>query len=332
MKNKIDYILLALSVMLATVTVACQGVGANDDEYVVVIVTDQATTFADEIARFKSSMQNLGYIEEENITYLTLSLDNILTDERYLTRDFDAYYLANPAQLSNLLESKDDDIPIVTHTITPDSPALNQITSFEEPNGQFTGTIAVSSQEATIAALRELFPEVETVYMPIEERSIDGTAAFTEIEAILKAQGFEVRIQSLAVSPDLPDAIRDLPEDIDAIAIAPSRHDGEPICPLWMDAAEQRGIPFVLLGRSNASWCVPTFAMVGAPREPGSNPGALQMDLVLQGTPISEIPIEVHQFERLLIHQTRLDAAGLEIDASFYERDDVIIRRERADE
>lgn len=317
---------IALCLLASTISVACQAQEAQSQgEFVVVIAKDADATYDDDIVRFQEDMATLGYVEGENITYLTLLQNETLADERYLTREFDAYYIANPDRLTDLLQSKDDDIPVIARAIGPNSLSPDQVFSLENSGRQITGSIIVPPGLDILSLLKELFPEVVNPYVPVEQGTIATGIMITNTEAVAADLGISPTIKVVpSTVEDVELAIDTLPADIDTIAILPGGHTDEDVCALWEGAAQARGIVFVLVKGNSVPWCTPSVTIIVDSSVAGST-SAQQMDQLLQGTPVARIPIESMTWEQIVVDQDALEAAGIELSAAAYNRDDVII-------
>lgn len=318
---KLKQLCIAVLVYACVVSlVACSNPGgpARDMQTVVILEASSENGSSGFVRGFKEAMTELGYVEGENITYLQGDSSRLLAFEAYVARDFDAYLVFRGTSLLELLDEKNDDLPIVAFNILETPRAEQFVDADGYPTGQFTGAFAEDTLSTDFMRLLvALDPDIETIYIPLADADLTSLNAMDDLDALAQELGVTLRIDDVEVS-EIDAAIADLPA-IDVIFTLAGEHEERATCRQWRVAAAERGVLYQGLN-AHLRGCEPIFRDL-----PGSEQGtaaphdiaAEQMDLLLKGTPVTDIPFVVIQEGQISVNEEMVNAAGFTIDEAF---------------
>ena len=178
---------------------------------------------------FKDEMTQLGYVEGENITYMTVSFENVAPE------DFQAQYAL---QLQAMVDAKVDVFVTNTDTdamnikdVTGNTPIVFQrsddpvstgaVASLVNPGGTMTGTITNRPHERRLQLLTEVKPTTKKIYYLYSTLTGEADAVLQQVQTIGSQLGIEVVPAPIT---DLASALTDLentPEDTDWLFLTP---------------------------------------------------------------------------------------------------------------
>lgn len=306
----------------AIVLTAC---GGSEVESFTVGIANPSGGLVTVVDGFKTGMVENGYIEGENVTYIddgVLGGDSAVWEaalQEMIDQEVDLI-LTMGTPMSIKAQEMTSEIPIVFAPIT-DPLSAGLVNSIREPGGNLTG-IRVGGQDIPrLAWIKEVAPEIQTVYIAYNPNDPAPTSILPE----LRETAVELSIELIEVeTPDedaMAEAASNIPDNADAIYVMP---DGMAIAniPTFRDSALTRQIPLA---------SIPLFgADMGVLLTYGFDPfdvgqaTARMADTILQGTDPTELPVETSDFF-LTINLETASAIGLEVpDAVLREAADII--------
>lgn len=312
-------IYLLTIIFSASLMAACRGqADQTQSNYTIVIIEVEENRDDRFVSGVMEELAVLGYIEGENITYLRGELSSLITNETFVARDFDAYFVYRGASLLELLDEKNDNIPVVATNIVEAPGSELFVGEDGYPTGQFTGAFVGEAVELTyLELLAAINPQLDTVYIPVADEDTATLTALEDLDALATELDITLVIDNVEAS-EIEAAIADLPDDVDAILTLTGVHETETTCQLWRSAATQVSALYQGVG-AHIIGCEPLFrpqfgsGQGGAPHELTAG----QLALVLQGTPVTEIPFDRSSESELTVNEEMAGAVGIIIDEAF---------------
>ena len=214
----------ALELCLLLMTIG--GCKAPPDIFTVGIVA-----YADSVATgregFKDGMAELGYIENENIRYVNVFLsenNDQMTDlkiKELLSQDVDLILTSGPI----ILKSKEilkGDLPIL---FGGDAYPVESgmVRSLKHPGGNITGVKTADNISKALEWLTTIANGAKKVYLPYGPDDSMSIRVLSELNKAASELGIELVIQKVSSVEETIAAIEDLPKDIDAVFMVPSK-------------------------------------------------------------------------------------------------------------
>lgn len=299
-KMRVVLVLLMLSVLLVSAAQA-------QDSFVVGIV-NATSAYDTVIDSMKATLTALGYVEGENVTYV---YEGVAGEEvaAFAQRVIDAdpdVLVTLTTRVTEVVLGLTDDIPVVFAPVV-DPIGAGFVESLEHPGGMATGVTNGGYSVPRLEYFLQLVPGVERLYVPFDPNDAASNRAMSEITPVLAERQIELLQQEVTDEASTTAAIAALPEDIDAIYVAPgglltATTDD------WLAAAMERGIPLTAV-RLAAQGVLLTYSDdLGVTGEQTAEIVAQ----VLEGTPPGEIPVATSQFI-LTINEHTAQLLGIDI-------------------
>ncbi|PJF28665.1 MAG: hypothetical protein CUN52_12300 [Phototrophicales bacterium] len=200
----------------------------NTPQYVVAL-----TSFFIDPQYFKDEMTQLGYIEGENIRYMTFSFVDL--GENAMPEDFMNEY---NRQLQIMIESDVDvfvtntdtdavflkatvgDTPIV-FARSDDPVATGAVADLITPGGTITGIVTNRPHERRLQILKEIKPSTDKVYYLYSPMTLEAETVLGQVQVVAT----QLDVQLIPVpTPDAAtaiDAMKNMPEGVDWIFLTP---------------------------------------------------------------------------------------------------------------
>ncbi len=308
MKHARFYLVVLLVVLLAVLLpVVAGGVAATSqaqESFTVVIYDALPGIFDDVIAGFQTQMVELGYVEDENITYIFATNGDELAEA--LKGDVDLV-LSIPGGIIFSSGVVVRDTPIL-FIASRDPVAERLVASLDAPGGPITGVMVDPALEQRLDAAAVLLPEAKTFYV-ITDSSADGTA--TMVDAL----------QTLADERELTLVIADVPAgDSDAAETAEAGipEDAAAILAIntgsvtaWPRVAVAHGLPLISDSVGTPMDYGPLLAYVLDMNGAGAAAAGLAYQM-FQGANPAELAVQVAP-SHLIIDQRIADAVAVEV-------------------
>lgn len=275
------------------------------------------------IEGLKEGMAELGYTEGQNITYLSREITSEselqAAAQAYVSDGVDLIFTVTNGATAAALEATET-IPVVAGIVTY-AVESGYAESLAQPGGNFTGVDIGPVTVARFELLLEMFPDLQQVYIPMQEGYAPAVIGLEAIRPIAEAAGVELVVEYFTTTEQVPPAIENLPADVDAIFTLPDIFVGSGYLLAWAQKAIERGIPHAHITSANLG---PLFSY-GANVFANGRQAAHLVDLIFDGAAPGELPVEIGEFY-LIINLQTAEAAGLEVGDQFLNRANEIIR------
>ncbi len=314
-------LLLAFSWSLA----ACGSSAPEEPEMITVGVMNLAPVLDPIFDGFKTGMEELGYVEGENITYIydgpvgdVTKLD--AAAQALVDQDVDLILaLSTPAALAAMRTT--GEIPIVFAPIA-DTLRAGLVSDLAQPDANGTGVQWGISEPRRLEWLLTLAPDVEKIYLPYNPDDNAATIILEDIKATAEQLDVELMLREARTEEEITAAISDIPEDADAVFLLP---DSLLVSRMseFAEAAVARKLPITAPGDTTVragglmSYGM-AFVKVG-------EQSARLADQILQGAAVSDLPVETAEFF-LDVNLKTAEAIDMEISDDILRQANQIIR------
>jgi putative ABC transport system substrate-binding protein len=177
------------------------------------------------LANFKKTLAELGHVEGKNVTYVDNgSVQNLEDVDAAAQRLRDAkvdlvFVFATPTARAVQKAFAGTDIPIVF--LLSSNPVQDKlVASLGQPGGNITGVSLYGSEGKRLEWLHQLDPKIKRVYFPYDPRTPSSLSVLAAMQAVAPKLGIEVVEQQLVSPGGVDQALKTMPQDIDAITIA----------------------------------------------------------------------------------------------------------------
>lgn len=245
----ITRITLAWSAVFCFIVVSFLGGPVFAETYTIGIVS-HFEILDSSIEGFKNGMQQLGYIEGRNITYIYSepieeSLKNVeIQVSKMLAERADILFAAGNVLTDHVIKSVDgNNIPILfaAASLPVEFGLVNSISS---PGGNVTGTRLPFTAPKTLEWFLKISPEAKKALVPFNPGDSVSKAILAVLEDRIAGIGIEMVYREVHSVEEACDAIENLPKDIDAVFRIPSP-TLDPRNSKLSEAAIKRRIPMI---------------------------------------------------------------------------------------
>lgn len=317
-RNKGILFLLAIIIFIIPGAVFAQ----DDDIPTVGILLYDAPTFIDE-------MTNLGYIEGENINYMTLNIfeypieewgeQTALQTQAMLDADVDLFAVLNDTDAFNLRQRTDK--PIV-FSISDDPVATGAVADLTVPGGNTTGLVSNRHHERRLQLLTEIDPQMDTVYYLYAAFALEGEDVFNSVHALGEELGIDVIGAPVTDSASGIEAIANAPDTVDWFFLTPYTPFDVEFTDALIAASRERHAPIATyFGSANPGMIVnygPDFIAV-------TRQTAGIVDNVLRGANPGELPVIIAE-NSLVINLEEAELVNFEVPVAILRQADQIVR------
>jgi putative ABC transport system substrate-binding protein len=314
--------LCIISLLLA----ACGGVQAQGKTYTIGVICDHVAV-EKSFEGFKEGMVELGYVEDENVTYI---YNGAMPDPQMGEREAESlvaqgvdliFTIGTQATLQAKQAVEGTDVPVVF------APLLNPVEegiveSIRHPGGNVTGVQMGNTLPKALEWLLKLAPEATEVYVPYNPEDAVSVTAIAPLREAVAALGVELLLDEVDTAEEAMAAIETLPENVGAIFLIPAPSIESRISDVIKTATE-RGIATgsYMSGHAEAgalvSYTSDFFCM-------GKQAASLA-DQTLRGTAPAGLPVETSEYF-LNINLQTAEAIGLDIPDEILRQADTVVR------
>jgi putative ABC transport system substrate-binding protein len=326
-RNKIMLVMLFFSLAIGLNQSYAQ---ENDQQYTIAL-----TSFFADNTPFIDEMAQLGFIEGENVTYLTFSFEGFgnenTTPEEYaneynrqLQAMIDAgvdVFVTNTDTDAVNLKAMVGDTPIV-FARSDDPVATGAVADLIIPGGTMTGTITNRPHERRLQILKEIKPDTDKVLYLYSPFTMEAESVLQQVLAVAETLGIEIIAIQTPDAITAIEALQTVPEGIDWIFMTPY----VPFDISFTDAvtaismAQGAGVSAVIDDIS------PLYLMGYGPNLAASDRQAARIVArILRGASPAEMPVEIAE-NYLTINLEAAEAIGLEIPVGILRQANRIMR------
>ena len=305
--------------------VACQG--EEEKETYTVGIVNLTSSLDSTVEGFKDGLEELGYVEGKNITYIydgpVNSIDGLgAAVDKLLEEDVDLLFaVSTPAALAAQNAVAGTDIPVLFAPIN-DPVASGLVESLAQPGGNLTGIQVGGFLPKEFEWLLTLDPSIETVFSPYNPDDQSAVLGSTVLGEQAAASGITVVAPEVGSADDVVAAIADMPDSVDAIFLATDSMVLSQVA-AFTEAAAERGLPLASINQAQAE----AGALMGYGPEfyPVGEQAARLADQILGGIPPSDLPVETAEFF-FSVNMKTANEIGLEIPNGILQQATHIVR------
>ncbi|MFW5692415.1 MAG: ABC transporter substrate-binding protein [Chloroflexota bacterium] len=248
------------------------------------------------VQAFKTGMAELGYVEGRNVRYMDPGaipdpVARAAWVQTLVEADVDLLIgIATPGAIS--AKAGTEDIPIIFFPVT-DPVGSGLVDSLQTPGSNATGVTNGNPHPLRLQLLLELDPTIEVIYAPYDADSPPALATLPSLEQAASELGVELMLLPVRTTEEIEQAIRNIPEEVDAIFNLPDPRVANR-WPDWMRAAIARGIPYSSLSYAEVEGGV--LMAYGEELDSVGRQAARMADAVLRGVSPADIPVETSEF------------------------------------
>lgn len=280
---------------------------------------------------FIAKMTELGYIEQQNVTYMMLSYENV-DPEKYqesynqqiqamVNAGVDVFVVSTDTE-ALMLQPLAGNIPIV-FCRSDDPVATGAVQDLVTPGGQMTGSVTNRPHERRLQILTEIKPATQKIYYMYGTQTLEAETVLHQVEAVAAELGVEVIPAPMNDGPSGIEMLRNMPDDIDWMFVTP-------YIPYFDPAFMEELNAVAAAHKIGVAWIIPEpvqgYVMGYGPNIAVSDQQAAQIvDRILRGAKPSDLPVQTVE-NHLLINLETAEDIGLEIPVSVLRQADMIIR------
>lgn len=279
---------------------------------------------------FKAGMEELGYIEGENVNYRLLDLADVppeeyveqfnLQVEVIVAEGVDVIVVNTDTDAVNI-SSMTGDIPIVFGR-SDDPVATGAVADLVTPGGNMTGTITNRPHERRLQILTEIYPETDAVYYLYSTLTGEAETVREQVEAVGEELGVEVVPAPITDVESALTLLENTPEEVDWLFLTPfvpfDPQFTETLVAVSME--RQIGITWV------TDDAFPGYLMGYGPSIQASEAQAAQIvDRILRGASPADLPVQTAE-NYLMINLEAAAQINLEIPEGILRQANLIVR------
>jgi len=319
------YVIFAVIFITSLLLVGCSGMG--EKKTYTIGVVNLAAAFDPILEGFKTGMEEAGYKEGENVTYLYEgpaanpdALDEVL--ENLKSQDVDlvlTFGTTATLKAKQLLEGTD--IPVIFGPVT-DPVSAGIVTDLINPGGNITGIRTGNPTPKRLEWLMAIAPEIKRIYVFNNPNDKSSAAAIEALAETASLYGVELVVRDAGNPEEIDAGLNAIPEDVDAIFI-PASAFYEAQISKFIDAANQRKLPLAAPATANVwTGALTSFGHDNVPLGKQASRMAVQ---ILSGVKPSDLPIENADLF-LAINLLAANTIGLNIPDEILRQADIIVR------
>lgn len=314
----------------AVVVTACQSaqVEPSGPQFTIGLVTNNPNGMRN-VAGFIEGMEELGYVEGENVTYLFASepvkgddLDRELSE--FVDGGVDLIFTAGtPTGIAAHRATEGTRIPVVFGVIA-DPIGAGVMTDLSRPGGNLTGVKTVQDQGRRLELLREIAPDSQRVLVPYNPDDPAATGAIDQIMALAPELGVELVLRQARSPGEVQGLLGNIPAEVDALFLVPDSVVNAHLDQI-LEVADQLRLP--TSGPSTAQVEEGALMAFGFVHRAAGAQAAHIADRVLRGGNPAEIPVEDTE-SYLAINLITAESIGLSISDEILRQAEVVVRAE----
>ncbi len=261
---------------------------------------------------FTSEMESLGYgadkvsIDYQNAQGEQSNLNSICQKFAGDNKDL-IVAIATPSALSAAAAAPD--IPLIFSAVT-DPVGANLVKNPDQPEGKITGTSDAIPVDQVFDLMKKLTPNVKTVGMIYNLGEPNSVSVITQAKAYCDANGIVYTEATVTNSSEVQQAAQSLAGNCDAI-YTPIDNTVASAMPVLAQVAKQAKLP--VYPGADSMVIDGGFATIGIDYTLLGKQTAAMAAKVLEGTPISEIPVETLTDFSTIINKTTAQELGITI-------------------
>jgi putative ABC transport system substrate-binding protein len=279
------------------------------------------------LAGFKEGMTELGYIEDENVTYLydgatvdMTKLDSVA--QGLVETDVDLILsITTPATQAAQRATAGTDIPVVFVPVT-DPVGAGLVDSLKRPGGNITGVTFGTQEGRRLEWLVQVVPTIERIYVPYNPEDQSAILALEVASTTATKLDVELITHEVRNPEQVVDAIENIPEEADAIFFLPDSLVSTRM-PDFIQAAIESQLP-----TSGANIEVVKDGILtsyGMEQTSSGKQAAHLAAQIFQGARPADLPVETAEFFSAVNLKTA-ETIGLDISNEILLQADIIIR------
>ncbi len=318
-------LLTGFLLLLAFSLSACGSTTAEEPDMVTVGVVSLAPVFDQIYEGFQDKMTELGYVEGENITYLydgpvgdIARLDTVA--QEMVAQNVDLLLaFSTPATQASMRATTE--IPILFAPIS-DPIGAGLVTSLANPGENATGVTFGIGEPRRLQWLLDIAPGIEQIYVPYNPNDGSAVGILQKIQEVAAPLNVELLLREAPDEAGIAAAIENIPDEADAIFLLPDTLLVNRM-PEFAEAAIAHKLPI----SAPSDVTVPQGGLITYSMRfyPLGEQLAVMAQKIVQGTAVSELPVETAEFF-LDINLKTADAIGLEISDDILRQANTIIR------
>ena len=270
----------------------------DQDDSVTVGIVNLTDALALGIDGYKAGMANLGYEEDQNITYIydgpVGSIDNLdAAVQKLVDADVDIIFsLSTPATLAAKRVTAGTDIPVIFGVVT--NPVVTGIVENPvEPEANITGVRTGGSEQKQLEWFQVIVPDLQRVLILHNPNDASSRVALDDVREAGDRLGIEI------VAVETPDgeavlaALQAPPDDIDGMLILPDSMVNAHLPDMIAFSLEQK-IPLAGINPDHVD-AGALFAFGHGHFEAGEQTARMTRQLLVRLSP-NELPVETADF------------------------------------
>ncbi len=321
---------LLVSIMLF-IAVAC-GLwscgGKHEEESFVIGVVALTDVDNSTFAGFKEGMEQLGYIEGKNVTYLAdgpaqeiSKFDSIISN--YLSKGVDLFLVSStPGTMAVQKATKENKIPVVFAPVN-DPVGAGIVKELKYPGNNITGIKLPTGDKLRLQWLKKIVPSAKKIYIPYNPKDKSALASLAQAEEAAATIGMTI-IRGAVLDPGgINRTIGVVPDGIDAIFL-PRDSSIESMIEEIVRISKARKLPVSAPSLTQVhAGALYTYGFI---HSKFGKQAAHIADQILRGTEPANIPVEIAQNYLVINYQTAKEL-DMELSNTILRQADFIIRQ-----
>jgi putative ABC transport system substrate-binding protein len=308
-------------------SLACFENALADSKPVVVGIATDDPMFSPHLGWFKTGMAELGYIEGENVDYISYGfikngpkiknpkLQKVLTDNPdllFALGNFSALWAGNASEKTG--------IPCLFSNISNDPVHEGIVESLSLPMSKATGIRVPNVMPKALEWLTSSVPGTKKIFLPYDPADEISVLALEELGDAASQLGIELVVRKVSSVEEAVSAIETLPGDIDAFFAIPSMNTNQENEMLGRVAIKQ-GLP---VGSAHI-FSEESLVNFSPDPEMDGKQAARLANKILRGADPADLPIETSDV-KLTINLKVAERMGIHVPDSVLVAADSIIR------
>jgi putative tryptophan/tyrosine transport system substrate-binding protein len=318
-------LIVVITLISSLILGACSGTG--EKKMYTIGVVNLAAAFDPILEGFKAGMEEEGFVEGENVTYiydgpaanpdaLAPVLENLKTLDVDLVLTF-----GTTTTLKAKAAFEGTDIPVIFGPVT-DPVASGIVADLLNPGGNITGIRTGNPTPKRLEWLMAISPKIKRIYVfnnPSDKSSVQALAVLNETAPLFKV---ELVVYEAGTPDEIDAGLAAMPENVDAIFI-PATAFYEAQISKFIAAANEHKLPLAAPATANVvTGALTSFGHDNVPLGRQASRMAVQ---ILRGVKPADLPIELAELF-LSINLKTASIIGLNIPDDIIRQADIVIR------
>ncbi|MBI5928783.1 MAG: ABC transporter substrate-binding protein [Chloroflexi bacterium] len=321
---KYSKVVLIIIVLIASIITPTYAQGADDTYKVALLLWSDPTGF-------KAKMLEYGYVEGENLTYLSLDMQDVAMEDwqaeyqkqvqSMVDEGVDVFVTETDTDAVNLRALVGTEIPIV-FARSDDPVATGAVTDLVNPGGNVTGNITNKPHERRLQLLTEIDPTTKKIYYISSSYALGVDVTLQQVQAVADKLGVEVVTAQLSETMTGLQVVQNIPEDADWVFITPFVFFDPESNQMLMTFCTEHQIG--IAGITDDP--VPGYVVGYGPSVNDSNGQAAQLvDRILRGASPADLPVQTAE-NFLTINLEAAAAINMTIPEAILRQANTIVR------